>query len=412
MKILDKLEKKLEIDVKYFLKGGFWLGLSNVSNVSRLLIIGIVFARFLPKESFGAFTYVNSIFLITNVFGTPGMSVAIVQSVARGYEGTFAYLTKKVFLWSIMGTFFMFFAGLYDEFFAAGEFSRIFFLLGFIFPFYSISVNFVYYLVAVKKFHIRMWMELGQNAAIIVSIAIVLLSHGGLLWLVLAPILAQTLTGLSYIAYLMRTSNKKIDYSSNKYGKVLNLANVLPTAKMQIDKILVANFLGYASTATYNIAAALADQVYAFAKIIATMVVPKSANMDHATLRKNLSRILAYLALLFCSISMILFFLYPYLIPFVFGGQYEDAILYAQVITLFVGIKSITAIIQQISQSKKDLKSTVFSSYVGPFIELGLMLLFIVKYQIFGIIIAKTISDSLNLAVVIFYFNKGDNVIG
>lgn len=408
--IIDFLEKKFKLDIGYYLKGGFWLSLSNVVNVSKLLIIGIIFARFLSKETFGAFTYINSIFLLTNVFGAPGMSTAIVQSVARGYEGTLAYLTKKVFLWSLMGSLFLSLFGFYEKFFASGENFGLFIILGLLFPFYSIGLNFTYYLIAVKKFHLRMLMELGQNVAIIFSIIIILFLRQGLLWLILIPILVQIITNLFYLGYLIRSANDKIDYSSNKFGKVLNLANFLPTAKMQADKILVTNFLGFANTAVYNIAAAISDQVYALAKIITAMVVPKSANMTQEILQKSFKKIFYYPIALFGLISIFLFFIYPYLIPFVFGKQYAESVFYAQIITLFVSMKSIAAILQQINQSKKELKSTMFSAYVSPLLELGLMLIFIVKYQILGIIIGKAIADFLNLAVVIYYFNKKSKI--
>ncbi|GBF35778.1 hypothetical protein [Methanofervidicoccus abyssi] len=39
------------------------------------------------KESFGEYYFVMTILTLTGIFALPGMGVAIVQSITRGYEG-------------------------------------------------------------------------------------------------------------------------------------------------------------------------------------------------------------------------------------------------------------------------------------------------------------------------------------
>ena len=71
------------------------------------IIICIVFANFLSKEVFGEYTFVMAVLSIAGIFALPGMRVAVIQAVARGYEGTYFRALREIFKWSWLGSLFL-----------------------------------------------------------------------------------------------------------------------------------------------------------------------------------------------------------------------------------------------------------------------------------------------------------------
>jgi len=404
--MLRKLEEKLKLDVKYFIKGGFWLGLSQFIFSIKNLILAIFLARLLSIENFGIYTYIISIFMFTNLFGAPGMGIAIMQSVARGFEGTYGYLTKKVFLWSLLGTAFLLFFSLYSKIYQNNISFILLFLLSLIFPFYSISTNFAYYLNGMKKFKLRMILESLVSLVSLLMIILAILLTKNVTIIVLAVIVSQTIANLVITFWLIKRSNNSVDYESYSYGKKMSLNYVIPTAKLQIDKILIANFLNYSSTAIYNVANAIGDQIYSLAKIAGSLIAPKTSNISMVDIRRNTKKSILILTAIFVFIAIVSFFLAPFVIRLFFGSKYPNAFLYAQVIILFIPIRCLGIILRSIHESKKNIRILNISSNYIPLLEIIMMFLGLLKFGIFGIIGAKIISDIFNLILQLLYIYK------
>jgi O-antigen/teichoic acid export membrane protein len=91
-------------DLVYLAKGGFWLTLSQVLTYVGSFALAIVFARNIPAETYGNYTYVLSLFGFFTLFSLPGIDTAVVQSVARGYEGSYYLGFWTKFKWSLVGS--------------------------------------------------------------------------------------------------------------------------------------------------------------------------------------------------------------------------------------------------------------------------------------------------------------------
>ncbi len=102
-KLLKKSEKWTKTDMIYLAKGGFWLTLGQgVSSVSSFLL-AIAFANLLPKETYGTYKYIMSIVSLLAIPTLAGMNTAIIQAVARGYEGSVMPAFKTKVKWGLLG---------------------------------------------------------------------------------------------------------------------------------------------------------------------------------------------------------------------------------------------------------------------------------------------------------------------
>lgn len=399
--------KKLNTDLHYFVKGGFWLYLSNIFSVLRTLGIATILARVLSQDQFGAYFYILSIFSFTNVFGLPGMGSAILQSTARGFEGSFKYLNKKVFLWSMLGAVFLLTFSLYQKFFKGGEYWSIFFILALIFPFYSASTNFIYYLTGKRQFKLRTVMEAIVNVTCFLTVALALLLRRDVSFIIIAAILPQTILYIFFNIYLIKKANKLVDKEAEDYGKKLSCTYIIPTIKTQADKILITNFLGYSSNAVYNIAASASDQVYAFSKIISTLLMPKTAKLSYAEIKNNFKNKILFIFLGFILLSAGVFIIAPFAVKVLFGEKYLSSVGYLRLIVVFIPVRCLSQIIKSIHESRKNMKVLSISSNHVSIFEFILMFIGIYFFHAWGVIIAKIISDVVNLVLQIFHiYNK------
>ncbi|HEV7121319.1 MAG TPA: oligosaccharide flippase family protein, partial [Candidatus Paceibacterota bacterium] len=91
-------------DVAYYLTSGFWLNANSAVTLLLSFGISIAYANFLPKEVYGTYQYLLSLFSILGAFTLSGMNSAITRSVARGYEGALRSSILPQLRWNLIST--------------------------------------------------------------------------------------------------------------------------------------------------------------------------------------------------------------------------------------------------------------------------------------------------------------------
>ena len=61
-------------------------------------------ANMIPKESYGYYRYILSIFSLIGIFSIGGMSTAVTQSVARSLDGILKKAIQMILKWSLLGS--------------------------------------------------------------------------------------------------------------------------------------------------------------------------------------------------------------------------------------------------------------------------------------------------------------------
>src|SRR3990167_9761490 len=101
---LDKTSEYFKTDVIYTLKGGSFLSLGNFFSVASSFALAFFFARLLPKEIYGTYSYILAWISVLGVFALTGMDMAVIQSVSRGFESSLIVGLKKKIKYGLLGT--------------------------------------------------------------------------------------------------------------------------------------------------------------------------------------------------------------------------------------------------------------------------------------------------------------------
>src|SRR3989344_764495 len=101
---LKRSEKITKTDMIYLAKGHFWLIVGQILSSISAFLLSIAFANLLPKEIYGSYKYVLSIAGVLSVFTLTGMSAAISQAAARGYEGGLIKALKTKIKFGLLGS--------------------------------------------------------------------------------------------------------------------------------------------------------------------------------------------------------------------------------------------------------------------------------------------------------------------
>ena len=90
------LEKSTNTNLNYVFGGGFWLITARLTELLLTLVLIFVFARFLPKETYGMYTYIISVTTLLGIFTLSGLNSPLIRSVARGKDGMLFETAKSV----------------------------------------------------------------------------------------------------------------------------------------------------------------------------------------------------------------------------------------------------------------------------------------------------------------------------
>src|SRR3989344_2500317 len=101
---LKRVSDFLGLNIAYIIKGGSALTLNNFISVAANFALAFFFARLLPKEIYGTYSYILAWISVLGIFALPGMDTAVIQSVARGFESSLVLGLKKKMRYGTLGT--------------------------------------------------------------------------------------------------------------------------------------------------------------------------------------------------------------------------------------------------------------------------------------------------------------------
>lgn len=271
--ILRASEKYTGTDMVYLAKGGAWLLSGQFIFSLSAFLLAIVFANFLPKETYGVYKYILSITGILAISTLSGMGTAVTQSVARGYEGSFLSALKEKIRWGLLGSLIGLGMAIY-YFYKNDNILAFAFIVASIFlPLMDPFGLYASFLNGKKRFDVSTkYIGVSQ---IVISIFLVtaLISTKNVFTILFAYFAGWTLLCFIFLKKTIKNfpPNEKIDATTISYGKHLSLLGVLGILAENLDKILLWHYLGGASLAIYTIAQAPINQISAlFKKSFAT----------------------------------------------------------------------------------------------------------------------------------------------
>ncbi|EKQ54511.1 MAG: membrane protein involved in the export of O-antigen and teichoic acid [Methanobacterium sp. Maddingley MBC34] len=393
--MINALEKKIGIDVKYFLKNT--PSLLTVTIISTIfgLISSIIMARLLSKDIYGTYLYVLTLINTLSIFSISGMSTAVQRDASRGFDGILVAGSKIRFKWSFLGSLVLIGAGIY--YLTQGNLllSKCLFLSALFFPFvYSFDTffNFVMGKMLFNKYALYKTIIITINATSVVALV---LATENIFWALLAYFISFSVLQLILWKKTVQKdkTNDCVDNESIKYGKVLTLQGTIPMVANQFDNIVIANSLGMGDLAVFTIALYVGSFANVPLDIISNLIFPKVAKKDKKegtiAVLKNLKYIIM-LSIIICGFFAILV---PFLIPLFYSASYHDSIFYAQLILVAQVAFAPGAILNQMLKAQARSREMLRILLITRILEIVLFAVMIPLLGLLGAVIVRIINN-------------------
>jgi len=394
---LEKTQKIAGTDIIYIAKYGSYLTIGNLISLVASFLLSIALARLLPKEVYGDYRYVLSIFELLAIFSLQGINGAIVQGVARGFEGTVKDGLKTKLRWSLLGSLASIIIGTYFWLKGNTDFTISFLIVAAFLPLMKGSEIYQSLLDGKKLFNRRVRYSIIIQIFYIFTFLLILLLTKSLVIIIFAYFFSVTLIRTYFLikSFKKFLQNNSSDPEIIKYGKNVSLIGVIGLISQQIDKILLFHFVGPVKLAIYSFATLPIDHLRSPLQSIQEIALPKLATRSVEEIKKTLPKKLlkASLLILLAIISYILFVPYVYKI---FFPQYLDAVSYSRLFCLDLLVFPISMMMLAL-YAKMKTKELYRVNVLNSIIEIVLITILTPLYGIVGVIAARLISR-------IFYF--------
>jgi O-antigen/teichoic acid export membrane protein len=403
------VQKKFHIDAPYFLRGGFWLSLSQVITIVAGICVSALFAHMLTEHEYGTYRYLIGIGVFLTSFSLTGFGQSVLQTAAKKYRqfynetiGIALLYNLGITLASIIGATYYFYKG--NDTLALGCI-----IVALIQPVINTYQNIFPFLQGSRRFRES---TVSQTIKTIVvsgaSIGAIFITQN-ILVLLAAYLLSHALTNLvSHFYYRPQNSTPTPPDVFTKYlsyAKNTSLRTIITSIAFRLDTIIIFTWLGATELAIYTIAMLIPEQIKGSVKNMATLIMPKYAqHSDITTLKKTVFKRSIQLFFIFSGIALVYVLAAPFLYTLLFP-KYETAIFYSQLTAL--SFPTMIAVLPY-SALKSQLRERELYSYTiqNSILSIILTLLLIWLFGLIGAVMARVASRLLIMILTIFHFTK------
>lgn len=404
--LLRKSQKFTGTDNIYIAKYGSYLTIGYVISMIASLLLAMAFARLLPRESYGEYRYILSIMAIVGIFALPGMGDALLQAVAKKFEGCLRKAFREKFKWAALGSLACLIIAGYFFFKSNFDLTISFAIAAIFFPFMQSTEIYISYLGGKKLFGIQIKYKVLTQIVAALAIIITLFFSKSLIVLVLVYFFSNTLLRSLFLLRSLKRypANKNENEKFIKFGKHLSLVRIIGTIATQIDRMLLFHFVGTIQVAIYSFAILPASEANIFLKNIRLLALPKLAARNKSEIKKTLLKKVIKATILLTPLTLLYIILAPYLYK-IFFPQYTESVFFSQIffLTILFSPASLIALSFQAQMMKKELYQF---SMIAPIVLIILLIILTPLYGILGVILARLISQFFTICLSLFLFKR------
>ncbi len=383
---LTQLQKSTGIDMHYIARGGGWAFFSFIIDSLLSLIVVVIFANLISKETYGMYKYILSLVSSLGFLTLTGMNTAVNQAVSKGYDGALKFSVKIQLKWNFLFT--LAAAGLGSYYLIKGNlvFAYSIFILAAFSPLNAALNTYGSFLTGKKEFKKISLYSIAAAAFFAGLMTITIIFTKNIIILVAAYSLATFLPRIFFYKKTVKilqpeempeeAKKELLNYSSH-----LTAVNVFSTISQYIDKIAAFQFLGPAPLAVYSFASLMPERIKGLLKSAEAVLIPKMTQKEIKEIKKIFYKRIIQGVAIGAAISLV----YILFAPIFFGlffPKYLESIIYSQVLSLSFIILVPAVYIGSIFRSHKMIKTIYLSS---SFPHLARIILFLVLGKIWGI---------------------------
>jgi len=401
-------ERYTKTDMIYLTKGGFWLTASKALSISSSFLSSIVFANFLPEETYGVFRYVLSIISLLTIPTLHGIDTALTRAISRGVNVSIAHTLQTRIKWGVLGGVGSLALGGYyllmgNEILAAAFlFAAIFVPVMDPLHIYTAILN------GAKKFKLLARDEIITRALTTILLVGTVLYTTNILIILAVYFISTTVLRCIFLKLnLSRLQNKPTGTDTEEvvaYGKHLTAMSVLGQISAQLDKVLIFHYVGGAALAAYYLALMPMKQVQTFFSGITALALPKFSNNSMENIRATLPQKLLRLYVLIIPTVLLYIFAAPYIFSFIYP-LYMSAVAISQLLILQLLFFPLSLLSTALTSQAYKKKLYTHSS-THAIIRIGLLLILVPTFGVYGVVAAVLTTSALSSVLLVFLFFK------
>ena len=404
--LLDWSEKYTKTDMTYLLKGGFWLTLGQVVLAIISLALSVALANLVSPDVLGQYKFVLAGAGIIGAFSLTGMSVAVIQTAARNFDGSLLKGTFDSLRWSLGTGLLALGLCLYYLLNNNTELSLSFLTVAICAPLIQCFSLYSPFLNGKKKFFLFTYLNVIRQGLLALAIVITAVLTGNAFIMILSYFVVEAITTSVYYFLVQKkhTSNNNYDPKNLPYSKHLSLMNFSKLIAPQIDKVMLFSSWGAAPLAVYTIALAPISQLQAIDQILANLAFPKFSQRSFEELQRTLIRKVFFLTCVMGVICVAYILSAPFIFKILFP-QYIESVIYSQVFSLSLLLAPSVLFIKALTAHRK-IRSLYIINTGMPLLRIACFIITIPFFGIWGAIFSYLAISCVSVFVTLYLFLK------
>lgn len=386
------------LDLTYFVSGGFWFMISNVSALVGGVLLSALFARIWPKDVLGQFSFLMSALAFISITALPGMTEAVFQASIEKKDGIFREAIKKVFYFSLLGALILISGSVY--FFLRGNqnLALSVFFASLAFPFSTLGSLLIAFYNGKKDFRKSSLIATTANLFSIGMTAIALVYFRNFVVVTIFSTWSTAIINILFTYSIFKnTKSLKTDNKLIKLGLTLSATQIVYTGLDYLDKLLIPLFLGFEKNAVYYFAILIPLQIQGFFKMFLALGQSKISEVSPQEIR----RVLFLKSMLLEVLIALIVVLYILICPLIFKilyPSYHEAILLSQIFSLSL-LYYPSNIFGAYLVKRRIIKWNFIATIIYGISSILSLLIFLYFWGLIGAIISKIFAKIVQIAI-------------
>lgn len=377
-------------DRRRLYEGVAFIALLRVCQLVAGLAATYFLARSMSKDAFGEYNMVLNTVGILTIFSLSGLNNSLMQAVARGYAGTYRATVPIAFGSSFIGSAVLAVMGVWYLQQAQAQMGQALLTAALLFPFAHGLVQWKSIITGGERFG-KLLVHDGATSIVTYGsvIGAVYLYPGQYVFPIVLTLAVPALYNVILTATHLRQIPPRapVEQQNIRYGITTSVYSGLGAIGANVDRVLLFWFLSPTALAVFVAAGRVPDLLSGIMQDVSAVLAPRLAKQLSYTSR--LDRVFRLLSLLYGAVIVLFAFTaMPFVVTFLFGDNYADAIPYAQALACSVVAGNLANLRFRFVRSRVDARGFRDVTLVSSGIRLVAFAILVPSFGLVGAVIA------------------------
>ena len=385
------MERYLQVDVGYLMRGSFWMLLAQGFGFALSFVLMLFFTNWVSRETYGEYRFLTAALSFLGIIALPSLGHAYMRAVAKGRSGILFEVIKKKLSYGYIASLVAFAAALYYLIQGNTHLFILFTIIAGVIPFFDLHAIYGIHLSGNRDFKTLSLFSTIQRTAVVIGLILSIVLSGNI-FVIFSTFLGVTII-TNYIFFKKTLAkyppSKETDTETIPYGIHLSIVGALQQAASYLDKLVLWKVAGPATVAMQAISIALPQEIGNALNQVNGIALPKMATRATEELRRAIPRKFCIFFLLTLPIAGLYILTAPYLFKFFFP-QYLDTLPFVLVASFLIFTAPVT-FLSQYFYATKHTRAIYWIQSTESLVSIALFVILIPLYGVYGAILALDI---------------------